>query len=358
MDSEAYTKARNEAVGKTAKGYEAKRAALRNLGDPPQEPLMPVIVTDDVTVEGIQRQLADGIPSLGIFSDEAGKIVGGHAMNPENLLKSISHLSTYWDGRDTVRLRRGDGASVLHGKRVSLHYMLQPLVSSLLLKSNLIKDQGFLSRCLPAWPVSTAGTRAYKAVDLGAHPKMRAYMGRMTAILKKPFPVKNRNELQPRPLPLTSDAKQIWKGFYNSVEVELGHSGRYASVRGLGNKAAEHAARLAAVLTLVKDLRAPQIQITEMDAGITLAHFYLEEALRIQETDVVDENIRLAETLLGWLHKRDDGFVTLRQICHEGPNAIRKGDTALQILAILEMHDWVRLIGPKRWAVTPSESED
>jgi hypothetical protein len=183
-------------------------------------------------------------------------------------------------------------------------------------------------------------------------------MGRMTAILKKPFPVKNRNELQPRPLPLTSDAKQIWKGFYNSVEVELGHSGRYASVRGLGNKAAEHAARLAAVLTLVKDLRAPQIQITEMDAGITLAHFYLEEALRIQETDVVDENIRLAETLLGWLHKRDDGFVTLRQICHEGPNAIRKGDTALQILAILEMHDWVRLIGPKRWAVTPSESED
>ena len=52
-------------------------------------------------------------------------------------------------------------------------------------------------------------------------------------------------------------------------------------MRGLANKLAEHAARLAAIMALVDDLGAPEIGTNRMRAGIALAEHYATEALRL-----------------------------------------------------------------------------
>ena len=50
---------------------------------------------------------------------------------------------------------------------------------------------------------------------------------------------------------------------------------------GIANKLPEHAARLAAVLTLTRDIRAETIGGAEMKAGIVIAQYYAGEALRL-----------------------------------------------------------------------------
>jgi len=57
---------------------------LDDLGPPPEGPLSPVIVVTEPTFEGITKSLPHSRPALGIFFDEGGGFLGGHAMNSEN----------------------------------------------------------------------------------------------------------------------------------------------------------------------------------------------------------------------------------------------------------------------------------
>jgi hypothetical protein len=69
------------------------------------------------------------------------------------------------------------------------------------------------------------------------------------------------NELIPRPLPLSSEAMQGWIAFVDHVERQIGRGGDLEPIRGLANKLPDHAARLAAVLTLVEDLNAGEVGV-------------------------------------------------------------------------------------------------
>lgn len=93
-------------------------------------------------------------------------------MNPDNLLKTAAGLSGLWDGKPIDRVRGGDGSTKLYGRRVSLHLMVQPEVSQLMLSNPVLIGQGLLSRCLVTWPESTAGTRPYREEDLSASNRL------------------------------------------------------------------------------------------------------------------------------------------------------------------------------------------
>ena len=80
-------------------------------------------------------------------------------MNAENKLKTAAALSDLWDRGLVKRLRAGDGAEILPGRRVSLHLMAQPDVAAILLSDRLLLEQGLLSRLLVTAPDTTAGTR-------------------------------------------------------------------------------------------------------------------------------------------------------------------------------------------------------
>jgi len=74
---------------------------------------LPFLTASDPTFEGLTKNLDRSRPSLGIFSDEAGQFLGGHAMNSENRMKTVAGLSTFWDGSPINRARAGDGVIVL-----------------------------------------------------------------------------------------------------------------------------------------------------------------------------------------------------------------------------------------------------
>jgi hypothetical protein len=337
---DAYKKTRDEAL-RREKTQDARRQALNALGPAPEPPLEPLLLVREPTYEGIVRLLAHGQPSIGLFNDEGGRFLGGYAMSREHQQKTIAGLNDLWDGKPIDRVRSGDGASLLYGRRMSLHLMLQPIVAKPVLSDPLLLGQGFVARCLMCWPDSTAGQRDYKPVDLTVDTDVRRYNARMLEILRAAMPIRTgtRNELDPRPLQLHPSAKQIWVTFHNHVEHQLGDEQPLTPIRGLGSKAAEHALRVAGVLTLVDDLTAGGIRVEQIQAGIALVQFYLTEALRLVEVGMANPDLILAEKLLAWAQQYE--HIYPQRIYQYGPNGIRDKHTAHRIANILEEHGWL-----------------
>jgi hypothetical protein len=157
-----------------------------------------------------------------------------------------------------------------------------------------------------------------------------------------PLRAGTRNELEPRPLKLSPDSRRLWIGFYDHVESRVGSGGELEPVRDLANKLPEHAARIAAVLTMVRHIQAGEVASTEMEAGIALAQHYATEALRLFGASRVSFRIRDAQRLLDWLlNTWTESLVSLPDIYQRGPNSIREMATAQSAVEVLVGHGWL-----------------
>ena len=349
-DKIAWEKARDEAVKKAKGNRAAIKLALDTLGPPPTPPLAPMLTSTEPTLEGLVKQFPTHWPSLGIYSSEGGQFIGGHGMNEENKLKTASGLSALWDGEPVRRVRAGDGAAIFSGRRLSVHLMVQPEVASILFQDRLLAGQGLHSRLLVSAPESAAGTRQPKQEKPETAKALENYGNRLLDILKTPLPLKEGkiNELAPSALRLSTEAVKRWTEFVGHVERQIGPGGALEPIKGLANKLPEHAARLAAVITLVGDIHAIEIDDDRMKAGIALAEYYAGEALRVFEASKANANLVLAQRLLDWLHRawkvEKGDLVSLPDIYRCGPGAIRDKATAKRMVAILADHGWARPI--------------
>lgn len=325
----------------------AIKASLRALGPEPKPPLLPDRTVSEPTFEGLTKLFANGQPSLGLFADEGGQFLGGHAMNRDNRQKTMSALNDLWQGHSIRRTRAGDGHQTLHGRRLALHLMVQPGVARGLLADPLAADTGFLARTLVCEPPSTIGTRLFaQASDDSA--ALERFAERLRTILAKPLPIDpDTGGLQPRCLALARDAHALLVDFHDRVERAMAPGGDLAHIAGVAAKAAEQAARIAGVLTLWRDLEAQEVAAADMASGIDLARFYLLEAARLADVASVSAEIEAAERLRQWLLKRwPEPCVTVRNVMNRGPNAMRTSDKALAALVKLEQHGWLVRLDP------------
>jgi hypothetical protein len=336
----AWDAARKKACNSHKGDFTAIKAALNNLGPEPAAPLSPLFTCQEPTFEGLCRALEQGQPSLGIFATEGGQFIAGHAMSAENKLKTAAGLSCVWDGETIKRVRSADGVTILAGRRMSLHLMVQPGVAAIMLSDPELADQGMLSRCLVTAPESRSGYRFFREPAPETKQRQMEYERRIHEILqlKLPLAADTRNVLAPRILRISAGATKIWRAFADQVEGKIGHGGVLEPIIGFANKLPEHAARLAAVLTLVEDPAAAEVTPDFMAHGIVLAEYYSGEALRLFQGAKIDRDLRLAAQLLDWLGSWGDPNVSLPDIYQFGPNAIRDRKTALRLVGILETH--------------------
>lgn len=296
---------RDRILGEARKANGEKRTAaqadLEALGTEPAPPASPERTVTEPTFEGLTRKFAEGHPSLGIFSDEGGQFLGGHAMSSDNRQKTLAALNDLWQGNPIRRTRQGDGSVTIFGRRLAVHLMVQPGVARAFMADPMACDTGFLPRFLICEPASTIGTRlqANTRRDDGA---LAAFAERLREILETPLPMDpETRELHPRHLSLSPDARALLVAFSDTIEAEQANGGTLVHVRGYASKAAEQAARIAGVVTLWRDLNAREVTATGMADAIDLAQFYLSEAARLADAATVSEGIERAETLRKWL---------------------------------------------------------
>lgn len=342
----AWDKARDAATrnAKPKGNRAAIKAALDALGPAPVAPLEPLLTCPEPTYEGLCRLFLVGQPSLGIFASEGGQFIGGHGMSDDAKLRTASGLSAAWDGEPFKRVR-ADGAIVLPGRRLAMHLMAQPDVASTMLNDRLLADQGTLSRILVTAPDAASGARLWHEPSTESDVAMKRYGARLLDILQLPAPLAagTQNTLNPRSLPLSDAARRLWIGFYNHIEQRVAFGGELEPVRGLANKLPEHAARIAAVLTLVYDICASEVAPAEMESGIELAQHYAAEALRLFSASRVSNQIRDAKHVLDWLYGTwSHEVVSLPDIYQRGPNFIREMATAQRVVGVLEGHGYLK----------------
>jgi hypothetical protein len=340
---------------------DSRRFELTALGPEPQRPLYPFLTAPDPTIEGLAKAWIHAPAALGVFTAEGGQFVGGHGMSQDNRLKTAAMLSEVWDGKPLRRIRAGDGVSILPGRRLSLHLMVQPEAAAQFFADTTLRDQGLLSRVLVAQPESIAGTRLYRETEPEDEAAIRAYGARMLSLLEASWPLVDgkANELAPSALAFSADAERAWRAFYNHVEEQCGPAGELIAIRDFAAKSAEHAARIAGVLTIVEDRQASEIGMSAMRGALQLIEWYLKEALRLQRAARTDTRLLRAQLLLEWMQAREEAVISFRDILRVGPNAIRTKAAADDAVAVLIDHNWIEEVStrPRRLQLLASKPD-
>jgi hypothetical protein len=336
--------------------YESRKIALTRLGREPEQPLHPILTATEPTIEGLAKAWVNAPASLGLFSAEGGQFVGGHGMSPDHRLKTAAALSELWDGRPIKRVRAGDGVTVLNGRRLALHIMIQPNAAQTFFADPLLRDQGLLSRVLVAAPPTLAGQRLFQSPNGNDDSSIRSYSATIGRLLERPWPLAEgrRNELAPPILRMSAAAQEAWKEFYNGIEVRSGPGCDLAAIRDVAGKAGEHAIRIAGVLSIVADPAAHEIGGEIMRDAVELTDWYVTEALRLAAAALTDPRIARAQRLLDWLRSRDDippeGF-SVRYVTRFAPTDLRSKEAADSAIRVLVEHGQIVEVSckPRRW---------
>ena len=271
----------------------------------PLEPRRPVLTCSEPTFEGLVKLFGVAQPSLGLFANEGGQFVGGHAMTDEKKLATAAGLSQIWDTGELERVRAGDGDITYFGKRLSMHLMLQPGVAEQLLNDSLFKDQGFLSRLLVSFPKSLIGFREWVKPSAEEDERLTEYGDRiLTLLASNPRVTPGKpSELDPPDIVFSDGAEKVFTKYFEYCEKQQAPGGYFDAIRGLANKCPEHAARIAAMFTVYKNTNATEISYEDMDRAVQLTKYYAMESRHISHRASVDAPTLHAHRLSAWLQK-------------------------------------------------------
>ncbi|MDA0337104.1 MAG: YfjI family protein, partial [bacterium] len=294
--------------------------ALRDLEDEePTAPRVPKPLRGDDTPENLAWVLSHEWPSGGVISSEAGIVFGSHGMGKDSIMRNLGLLNILWDGGVHSVGRRTSESFVLHGARLTMALQVQEatLRSFFDRSVGLARGTGFLARFLVAWPESTQGSRPF--VDPPpSWPALSAYNRRIREILDQPLVIGDDGALTPPLMPLTSASKNLWVTFHNAIERELQSSGDLHDVRDVASKAADNAARMAALFQVFEHGTAGDVEPEALEAASRIVAWHLNEAQRFFGELVLPKEqagaTRLERWLLDYCRQKQTGVVPRREV--------------------------------------------
>lgn len=236
-------------AGKKGKPADKLRSDLAELEcAKPEPPRVPRLIYGDATPEALTWGLAMHWPSAGIVSSEAAAIFGSHGMGRESIMRNLAILNQLWDAVPQHFTRRTTESYTVRGARLTVALQVQEatLRDFFGRSGALARGSGFLARFLIAWPASTQGQRMFAEAP-GSLPALAAFNRRIGAILAEPLPMDDDGALTPPVVEFTPEARRDWIRFHDAIESELRGGGELHDVRDVASKAADNAARLAAL---------------------------------------------------------------------------------------------------------------
>jgi len=275
-----------------------------------------------------------------VLSAEAGAVFGAHGMGQDTILRNLASLNVLWDGGEMAIDRRSKPSFVLRGRRLTFGLMVQPdaLRGFLERAGTLPRGTGFIARFLIAWPRSTQGERAYRPAP-ESMPHVARYGQRIRELLDHPLATDERGCLTPIVLDLAPPARAESIRLHDEIERELGARGAFRGVRDVAAKAAENAARLAALFHLLVHGASGTIASEEIRAAASIVGWHLNEARRLLSDLDTPPSLAAAIRLDAWLRNEaianDTDRVPTKRIYQYGPKCARDSRDLRAALAIL-----------------------
>lgn len=314
----------------------------------PEPPRIPRLIFLDVTPEELARSLSKNWPTGGIVTAEGGIVFGSHGMGKDSIMRNLSQLNALWSDEGLRIDRKTTENLMVKGVRLSISVQIQASVLRDFLEQagTLARGSGFLARFLFSWPESTQGTRYYSNPPENT-PALAAFNSRQSQLLQEAAPINEEGALEPRTLPLSKEAKNTWVSFHNSIEEELGPGGDLIDVADVASKAADNAARVAALFHVFEG--APSTAITEhtMINASKVVAWHLNEARRFFGEVAQPPDLADASSFENWLVKYARAHSTSRipksAAQKSGPNKLRSKEKMEKALTVLQSLDRARL---------------
>ena len=345
-ERKAGIRARIRQEAKDGENVKATTAELREVeADAPPLVRVPRLIHSDATSEALAWTLARGWPSGGVMSNEAGVVFGGHAMGRDSVMRSLSLLNALWDGGTHRVERRTSESFTVHGARLTMGLATQAETFRQFMEGTkgLARGNGFTARFLIAAPASTQGGRAFRDAPPARH--LTAFTARLRAMLDDlPMPGDDGALALPA-LTMDEAARALWIRFHDDVEGELRPGGKMADVRGEASKAADNAARMAALFHLYAHGAEGQIGAPAVESAGRIVSWHLFQARGFLGEVAVPREVSIARRLDAWIldRCRIKGVAKLprRTIQNEGPNPVRTRATL--DAALVELADVGRI---------------
>lgn len=317
-------------LAKAGKSCVFEESALRELEmNRPIAPRIPRLKYSDYSTEELKWKLATIWPSGGVVSSEAGIVFGSHGMGKDNIMRNLATLNQLWDGATMVTDRRTTESFAVRGARLTIGLQVQELtLHSFFDRSDgLARGTGFLARFLITWPTSTQGTRFFK--DPHAQwPALTIFNRRMAELLALPVEPDREGALTPTEMTLSPKAKAAWIGFHDNIEHELKSGNELHDIRDVASKAADNAARLAALLQVFTHEVSSVIDVESFEAASRVVAWHLNESRRFFGELAMPKEVSNLARLDAWLisHCRRErtNIVSARAVQQFGPNGIRE----------------------------------
>jgi len=263
-------------------------------------------------------------------------------MGQASIMRNLAIYNQLWDGADLPTDRRTTESFTVHGARLTIALQVQEATLRRFLKASgeLARGIGFLSRCLLAWPESTQGSRPFTDAP-SAWPQLEAFNRQLTAILNQEAALDASGGLRPMLLTFTPEAKAAWVAFHDRIEREIKDGGQYREVRDVASKAADNAARLAALFHVFEDVPGTAVSEASFQAASRIAEWHLGEARRfLGELALpagLEDAVRLDSWLIAFCHRHGTDRVPTREVLRFGPGRLR--DKARLAAAIQDLED-------------------
>lgn len=314
----------------------------------PKPPKVPRLLLGDETPESLAWGLSKQWPSGGIVSNEAGLIFGSHAMGKDTAMRNMALLNILWDGGTHSVGRKTSESFTVRGARLTMALQVQEgTLRNFLDKSgSLASDTGFLARFLVARPESTQGYRPFTEPP-NNWPHTSSFNKRIAEILSNPVIMDEEGGLIPNLITFTSSAKAAWVEFHDEIESELTSSGELYNVRDVASKAADNAARMAALFQVFeKGLNNKDIEFSSFEAASRVVAWHLNESRRFHGElalpKELSDAVRLDKWLIAYCQQKNESSLKKNHIRQYGP--IRDGERLSMAISELEELDRIKLV--------------
>lgn len=316
----------------------------------PEKPKIPKLSYADATPEALASGLAKQWPSGGLISAEAGTVFGSPGMSKESVMKSLSLLNQLWDGGVIQIDRKTSESFIVSGVRLTTALQVQQATLRTFINNagGLARGSGFLARFLITRPDSTQGTRFFEEPPY-EWPELTKFNVKIATFLEKRPNICKNGALSLQCIGFEPKAKEIWISFHDSVEKKLVSDGKFAEIRDVASKAADNAARLAALFHIFEH-SSNSICSDCMSRAIDIMFWYLDESLRFfSETALNEEQIRISKLdfwLINHCITRNTNNISFRYTQQRSP--VRKPEHFLTALYELYRLNRLQIIDGKQ----------
>lgn len=335
--------ARLQAIKKSDEPDHKKKKDIDELGPEPSRPLKSRLVIKNATVEGIYRDFEETNPSMGLINAEGGIFFGGPGYTAENRRKFISTACSTHSDEAYNKSLKGSGSKEHYGRRFSIHLQVQPGLADQVLSDDILEDSGFFARTFIARPASRIGQcfreKGYKP-SAESEEWMRDYERAMLVALncEASHAPGDKFELTPRVLFCDEEGAELLRQFFNETESELKPGGKYQDFVSLGRRACEHATRAAAVTALFHNPDIDLLTAEDVQRGIDLTRYYLDEAMRVRGLALESQAQKAAKLIEQWLNAEGLEFFDRTLIRLYGPSSTREKEIMEDAIALLKEH--------------------